>query len=79
MRAELLPPLPTGGAPRPWLDFLPAANVPVICWTDTGIAIMSLNHMGEWRKEGLPHKPPLAWMPTPHSPVRSLRNGALRV
>jgi len=50
------------------MDIKPPPNVPVLAWIDAGIAVMNLNHMGEWRRDGVPHKPPHAWMPAPKVP-----------
>ena len=50
------------------ISTLPAQNTPVIAAVDQGIAVMTLNHMGEWRRDGVPHKEPRAWMPAPMPP-----------
>ena len=47
----------------------PPANVLLLCAVEEGLALMTINAMGDWRSEkGQPHKPPRAWMPAPKPP-----------
>jgi hypothetical protein len=48
----------------------PPYDVPLICASGDVLVIMSQNRLGEWRtSQGLPHKPPRAWMPCPALPA----------
>ena len=44
----------------------PPIDVPLLCSCEDGVVLMTQNSFAEWRTSaGLPHKPPLAWMPCP--------------
>jgi hypothetical protein len=44
----------------------PPIGVPLLGDCDEGIVVVMLNALGDWRtRDGLPHKPPRAWMPCP--------------
>lgn len=46
----------------------------LICACEEGLVLLTLNTLGEWRtRDGLPHKPPLGWMPAPMLPKRNGR------
>jgi len=48
----------------------PPPGVRVLCACEEGVVILSLSALGEWRtSEGVPHKPPKAWMPCPVAPT----------
>lgn len=51
------------------MGILPPVNMPLIGACDNGLVLMIWNDMGDWRTlQGLPHKPPRAWMPAPILP-----------
>lgn len=51
------------------MNILPPGDTLLITACDDGIVLMSMNQHGDWRtREGLPHKPPRAWMPCPVPP-----------
>lgn len=44
----------------------PPENVMLYTTCEEGVVLMKLTNLGEWRTSaGMPHKPPLAWMPAP--------------
>jgi hypothetical protein len=54
---------------RPSVNISPPTDVLLICACEEGIVLMAQNHLGEWRtSQGVPHKPPRAWMPCPPPP-----------
>jgi hypothetical protein len=47
----------------------PPIGGPVLGACEEGVIVMSQSALGEWRtRDGLPHKPPRAWMPCPLPP-----------
>ena len=47
----------------------PPIGGPLLGACEDGVLVMTQNAQGEWRtRDGLPHKPPLAWMPCPLLP-----------
>jgi hypothetical protein len=56
------------------MNIEPPFDVLIMCACDDGLQLMAQSKLGEWRTNaGLPHKPPLAWMPCPVLP-----NGGFR-
>lgn len=44
----------------------PPIGGPLLGACEEGVVVLSQNQLGEWRtRDGLPHKPPRAWMPCP--------------
>jgi hypothetical protein len=47
----------------------PPIGGPLLGACEEGVLVMSQTALGEWRtRDGVPHKPPRAWMPCPHHP-----------
>jgi hypothetical protein len=47
----------------------PPIGGPLLGACEEGVVVISQNQLGEWRtRDGLPHKPPRAWMPCPALP-----------
>jgi hypothetical protein len=47
----------------------PPRAVLLLCACEDGLQLMTLMQGNEWRtRDGLPHKPPLGWMPAPSLP-----------
>lgn len=54
---------------RPSGSIPPPTDVLLICACEEGVVLMAQNQLGEWRtSQGVPHKPPRAWMPCPAPP-----------
>jgi hypothetical protein len=52
------------------MDIQPPIGGPTLCACEDGVLVMTQNTLGEWRtRDGLPHKPPFAWMPCPVVPT----------
>ena len=58
-------------AMRAWrsMNITPPIGGPLLGACEEGVIVLSQNALGEWRtRDGLPHKPPRAWMPCPVPP-----------
>jgi hypothetical protein len=51
------------------ISISPPVDTLLLCASEEGIVLMTLNQLGDWRSSrGVPHKPPRAWMPCPTPP-----------
>lgn len=51
------------------MGIAPPMDTLLLCATEEGVVLMTLNQLGDWRSSrGVPHKPPRAWMPCPTPP-----------
>jgi hypothetical protein len=51
------------------MNIPPPIGGPLLGACEEGVIVMTQSAQGEWRtRDGLPHKPPLGWMPAPILP-----------